>query len=76
MTDGPAPEPFALELSNAPHVEYWTCPGCYADLWPKDGFKSETTATCPACNRPVELSIELQPVYVSAIALSEEVDDV
>lgn len=75
MAQTPASPPFARELSNAPYCEYWTCPGCYADLHRKDGHRAETTVPCPDCGRQVELSIEMQPVYVAALPEAEESDD-
>ena len=67
--------PAASKISNAPFCDYWSCPTCYADMFRRDGYRPETTVACPGCDARVELSIELQPVYVAALPEPEEHDD-
>ncbi len=48
---------FAEECSNPHRDDYWTCPGCYADL----GDVGEGIHACSECERLLETTIVYEP---------------
>ena len=58
--------PYADNCCNPGFDDYWTCPGCYADLRAENGF-SEGDATCLKCGRELELTVETQPMCVATL---------
>jgi uncharacterized Zn finger protein (UPF0148 family) len=56
---------------NSGRDDYWTCPGCYADLF----GVGTGTHTCPTCEREIECEIEMEPVCVARLKVDDGEED-